>query len=270
MWNQLIWKILHLCFIFSQEEDYPYLADEDGEYGGVDKRAWNSGFAGGMGKRAWNSGFAGGMGKRAWNSGFTGGMGKRAWNSGFTGELSFVRSEQLLYNSSSHIVSYLHTYLESAVAIRHQVYNVTESLTGVSPSVFLEVIARQICSLLDSATQWNTILPPNQRWQHCLTQWIFIYVRELPEPNIYYEQYAIGLALCQCEKFTTLFKIPDGLVNHAREMSLTAILLFVSWASLLRSPTILSVSSNKVVSSANRIRSFCNSSSQSWLWGAHI
>ena len=129
------------------------MADEDGEYGGVDKRAWNSGFAGGMGKRAWNSGFAGGMGKRAWNSGFTGGMGKRAWNSGFTGELSFVRSEQLLYNSSSHIVSYLHTYLESAVAIRHQVYNVTESLTGVSPSVFLEVIARQICSLLDSATQ---------------------------------------------------------------------------------------------------------------------
>jgi len=68
-----------------EEEDYPYLAEDDGEYGGVDKRAWNSGFAGGMGKRAWNSGFAGGMGKRAWNSGFTGGMGKRAWNSGFTG-----------------------------------------------------------------------------------------------------------------------------------------------------------------------------------------
>lgn len=71
-----------------EEEDYPYLAaDDDVEspYGGVDKRAWNSGFAGGMGKRAWNSGFAGGMGKRAWNSGFTGGIGKRAWNSGFTG-----------------------------------------------------------------------------------------------------------------------------------------------------------------------------------------
>ena len=64
------------------------MAEDDGEYGGVDKRAWNSGFAGGMGKRAWNSGFAGGMGKRAWNSGFTGGMGKRAWNSGFTGQSS--------------------------------------------------------------------------------------------------------------------------------------------------------------------------------------
>merc|ERR1719322_1736822 len=61
-----------------EEEDYPYLAEDDGEYGGVDKRAWNSGFAGGMGKRAWNSGFAGGMGKRPWNSGFAGGMGKRS------------------------------------------------------------------------------------------------------------------------------------------------------------------------------------------------
>jgi len=69
-----------------EEEDYPYLADDgDSPYEGLDKRAWNSGFAGGMGKRAWNSGFTGGMGKRAWNSGFTGGMGKRAWNSGFTG-----------------------------------------------------------------------------------------------------------------------------------------------------------------------------------------
>ena len=31
-----------------QEEDYPYLADDgDSPYEGLDKRAWNSGFAGG-------------------------------------------------------------------------------------------------------------------------------------------------------------------------------------------------------------------------------